>query len=430
VVTITKVGKPGTQAWLSMDAKKGDKNIKVSSVENISVGDKIRLDIDSKGHGIEWVTVKKVGTKSARSTFDAPLKPGEDPGTGLDLEKPLKFDHSSNIPFAVNGTGISFEPATAVAHSSNEPVLPLCFVVTLDQPLAGNHDIDDVVLDAKVTTAGYQGSPKPEQWFGGPALSASAGNMVLRNADGKVVDGLNYGGLVDPWASEGYQAGSGASASGCYVQAPGGGRGGFRPGAAMPSTQPNRSAGRYPDGGDTDSNCRDFQLQSSITLATDAAAGTDNIKITSVAGFSIGQKVIIGAGANSEPATIATIGTTGATTIAASTAAGAKMLTVSGVEGINAGQTITIDNGGTRESVTVASVTAARRRFGGGGNMSQQVDTIAVAAPLKYAHNSGAQVSGSGITLASPLTKSFERGTPVSSNLPTPGAPNQYAMRP
>lgn len=429
VVTITKVGKPGTQAWLSMDAKKGDKNIKVSSVENISVGDKIRLDIDSKGHGIEWVTVKKVGTKSVRSTFDAPLKPGEDPGTGLDLEKPLKFDHASNMPFGVNGSGISFEPATAFAHSSNEPVLPLCFVVTLDQPLAGNHDIDDVVLDAKVTNAGYQGSPKPEQWFGGPALSASAGNMVLRNAEGKVVDGLNYGGIVDPWAAEGYQAASGASASGCYVSSPASGRGG-RPGTAMPSTQPNRSAGRYPDGGDTDSNCRDFQLQSSITLATDAAAGTDNIKITSVAGFSIGQKVIIGTGANSEPATIATIGTTGATTIAASTSAGAKMLTVSGVEGINAGQTITIDNGATRESVTVASVTAARRRFGGGGNMSQQVDTIAVAAPLKYAHNSGVQVSGSGITLASPLTKSFERGTPVSSNLPTPGAPNQYAMRP
>jgi len=52
VVTITKVGQPGTQAWLSADAKAGEKNLKVSSVANISVGDKIRLDIDSKGHGI------------------------------------------------------------------------------------------------------------------------------------------------------------------------------------------------------------------------------------------------------------------------------------------------------------------------------------------------------------------------------------------
>ncbi len=85
VVTITNVGKPGTQAWLSMDAKAGDRNIKVSSVANISVGDKIRLDIDSKGHGIETVTVKSVGTQSVRNTFNGPLKANEDPGTGLDL---------------------------------------------------------------------------------------------------------------------------------------------------------------------------------------------------------------------------------------------------------------------------------------------------------------------------------------------------------
>ena len=49
VVTVTAVGKPGTQAWLAADAKAGDTNIKVSSVANISVGDKIRLDIDSVG---------------------------------------------------------------------------------------------------------------------------------------------------------------------------------------------------------------------------------------------------------------------------------------------------------------------------------------------------------------------------------------------
>jgi hypothetical protein len=59
VATVTAVGKPGTQAWLSADAKAGDTNLKVSSVADISVGDKIRLDIDSVGHGIETVTVKR-----------------------------------------------------------------------------------------------------------------------------------------------------------------------------------------------------------------------------------------------------------------------------------------------------------------------------------------------------------------------------------
>ena len=38
VVTVTEVGKPGTQGYLSMDAKPGDTNIKVSSTANISVG--------------------------------------------------------------------------------------------------------------------------------------------------------------------------------------------------------------------------------------------------------------------------------------------------------------------------------------------------------------------------------------------------------
>src|SRR6185369_1509170 len=127
-----------------------------------------------------------------------------------ELEAPLKFAHAFNMPFSAKGTGITFQPATTVAHSSNEPVQPLGTGITLDSPLANDHAINAVVRDAAVTTAGYQGPPKPDQWFGGPALSPSAGNMVLRDAAGLVVDSLNYGLLVDPWAAEGYQAASGA----------------------------------------------------------------------------------------------------------------------------------------------------------------------------------------------------------------------------
>ncbi len=128
----------------------------------------------------------------------------------------------SNLPFSDRGTGITFEPATAFAHSSNEPVQALGTGITLDSALAKDHPIDAVVRDAAVTTAGYQGTPAPNQWFGGPELSTSApafggvtwlslkaGSMVLRDAAGLVVDSLNYGGLVDPWAAEGYQAASG-----------------------------------------------------------------------------------------------------------------------------------------------------------------------------------------------------------------------------
>ena len=228
VVTVTAVGKPGTQAWLTAPAKAGETNIKVSSLANITAGDQIRLDIDSVGHGIETVTVKSVGTQSARNAFNGPLKP-EELGTGLELTSPLKFNHSSNISFSSRGTGIAFTPKTAFAHSSNEPVMPLGTGIKLDKPLTDAHEIDTVVSDSSATTAGYQGTPKPNQWFGGPALGPAAGSMVLRDAGGRVVDSLNFGGMVDPWAAEGYQALSGAGASGCSVASPGrrwpGGRG-------------------------------------------------------------------------------------------------------------------------------------------------------------------------------------------------------------
>ena len=310
VATVTAVGKPGTQAFLAADAPAGATNIKVTSVANISAGDKIRLDIDSVGHGIETVTVTRVGTQASRTALSADASAGAtnikvrgvngpgrgvqggvpfavgdklivgtpanretvtitavgasgpagagidftpalahahlngeavvDPGTGLDLAAPLKFNHAANLPFSDRGTGISFKPATAFAHSSNEPVQPLGTGITLDSPLARDHAIDAVVRDAAVTTAGYQGTPAPNQWFGGPALSTAAGSMVLRDAAGLVVDSLNYGGLVDPWAAEGYQATSGAGQSGCRVTSPGPASG---PGPAWLRAGPPRSTG-------------------------------------------------------------------------------------------------------------------------------------------------------------------------------------------
>ena len=424
VVTVTKVGKPGTQAYLSADAKTGDTNIKVSSVENISVGDKIRLDIDSKGHGIETVTVTHVGTQSVRRGFNGPIT---DLGTGLDLAEPLKYNHAANLPFSNRGTGISFEPATAFAHSSNEPVLPLGTGITLDKSLIKNHPIDAVVLDQKVTTAGYQGTPAPNQWFGGPVLSSRAGNIILRDADGNVVDGLNYGGLVDPWAAEGNQAASGTGENGCSVSSPGTSRG-FRWWLSSSTTQPNRSAGRYPDGYDSDNNRNDFLLQNTTTLSAASIIGSNNIKVTSVADFGIGQKIIIDKDANSETAVIAAIGTAGGTTVDTATNVGTSVIPVASVEGFSAGQTITIDGGTNRETAVIASIAVERFRFS--RRNSRLIDTITVAMPLTKAHSAGVQVSGSGITLASSLTKIHDNGSQVAGNIPTPGKPNQYFKKP
>ena len=99
MATVTAVGRPGTQARLSAAAPAGATNIKVTSTTNITAGDKIRLDIDSPGHGIETVTVAAVGTSGAT-------------GTGLTLAAPLQFNHATNLPFNDAGTGVSFSPAT------------------------------------------------------------------------------------------------------------------------------------------------------------------------------------------------------------------------------------------------------------------------------------------------------------------------------
>jgi non-reducing end alpha-L-arabinofuranosidase len=487
VATVTAVGKPGTQPYLGADAPAGATNIKVTSVSGISAGDKIRLDIDSVGHGIETVTVTHVGTPAIRTrlegkatlgatnilvrsvngfivgdklTIGTPANKstvtitaittagratpgieftpaleqahgdGEDvvfPGTGLDLAAPLRFTHAVNLPFSNRGTGITLQPATAFAHSSNEPVQALGAGITLESPLAYNHAIDSVVHDAAVTTAGYQGTPVPDQWFGGPELTANTvswgrstlafreGNMVLRDASGLVVDSLNYGGVVDPWAAEGYQATSGSEQSGCHAPAPGAAIGAGPPIALAVPT--NTSAGRFPDGADTDSNCTDFMVQAAATLSTPSAAGTGNIKVSSVEGFAAGQKITIDTGADLETAVIATVGTAGATTVGAATDVGATVIPVAGAIGFRDGQTINIDTGENAETAVIVSA----RRFG--------TATITVTTPLTHAHTKGAPLSGTGITVAAALARPHAAGVQVTDNVPTPGAPNHYRRR-
>jgi len=241
VATVTAVGKAGTQAYLAADAVAGSTNIQVTSADDISAGDKIRLDIDSVGHGIDTVTVTRVGTEASHTNLAADASAGAtnikvrsvrgftvggritigtpanrqtvaiasvgtqgpngtgidftpgleqahindegvvQPGTGLDLAAPLKFNHAANLPFSDRGTGISFEPATAFAHISNEPVQALGTGITLDSPLAHDHAIEAVVRDAAVTTAGYQGAPEPNQWFGGPETGGQRSVLQLHH---------------------------------------------------------------------------------------------------------------------------------------------------------------------------------------------------------------------------------------------------------
>ena len=486
IATVTVAGKPGTQAYLAMDAPAAATNIKVTSVSDISIGDKIRLDIDSVGHGIETVTVAHVGTAASQTNLSALASVGAtrisvrraegfaagdririgtpasqeavtvtavgsqgpdgaainftpalakphvvnervvSPGTGLDLAVPLRFNHAANLPFSDRGTGVSFLPATAFAHSSNEPVLALGTGIALDRPLANDHAIHSVVRDAAVKTAGYQGMPAPNQWFGGPELTTKSpqfgrsitveeGSMVLRDASGVVADSLNYGGLVDPWAAEGDQAASGARLSGCYAPAPGSVFDSWS--TVVDPVAINASAGRFPDGADTDSNCADFLIQAAATLSATSAAGGTNIKVASTQGFRPGQTILIDSGANLETGVISNVGTAGATTLRTSTGVGTTVLPTTNVTGFGKGQTISIDDGANSETVVVSSIRA------------RGAPTITVAAPLAREHPAGAQISGSGISLTTPLTRTHTSGAQVSDNVPTPGAPNQYHGR-
>ncbi len=483
IATVTAVGKPGTQAYLAMNAPAGATNIKVTSLSDISVGDKIRLDVDSVGHGIETVTVSNVGTAAGRTNLSAPVNaganrigirraegfaagdkitvgtpasreevtvtavgsPGPDgtaidftpalakphavsewvvsPGTGLDLTAPLRFNHAANLPFSDRGTGVSFQPASAFAHSSNEPVQALGTGITLDRPLGNDHGIHEAVRDAAVTTAGYQGPPEPNQWFGGPELTTTSpqfgrnitveeGSMVLRDASGVVADSLNYGGLVDPWVAEGDQTASGAELSGCYAPAPGSE---FNPWSTVVTpVATNTSAGRFPDGSDTDRNCNDFLTQAVASLSAGSHVGATNVKVSSVEGFQAGQKILVDSGASVETAVISTVGSAGGTTLSSSIGVGATVLPTANVTGFRKGQTISIGDGGSSETAVVSSV------------RGRGAASITLVAPLARAHAAGEEISGSGISLTAPLTRTHMSGAQVSDNIPTPGAPNRY----
>jgi hypothetical protein len=344
------------------------------------------------------------------------------PGTGLDLAAPLQFKHSANLPFSDRGTGISFTPFTIYDHYSNDPVQPAGTGIILDKPLTGSYGMDAVVRDVAVTTAGYQGPPEPNQWFGGPELTSKVpffgrittlreGSMVLRDAAGLVVDSLNYGGLVDPWAAQGYQAASGLEHGGCFVPVLGS-VGDY--GLFSAESSNNTSAGRYPDGADTNSNCNDFLLQAATTLAAPSSVGATDIKVAGVAGFSAGQTIMIDSGANLESAVVATVGTAGAAALRAATEVGATVIPVTSAAGFSSGQSLAVGSGADSETAVVASIT----RFPG--------PALTVSAPLAFAHTAGAQVSGTGITLTAGLTGAHAIGAPITDNTPTPGAPNRY----
>jgi len=433
-VTVTEVGKASTLTNLAIEAKAGDSIIKLSANSNMTVGDVLTIGTGARK---ETAVVKQI-----INVVEAPVGRGfgqggsanNSPGE-VELTTPLKFDHMLDVDVSDPGTGISFTPATRYDHKSAEAVQALGNGIELENQLNKSHELGAAVVNPSITTTGFQGGIAPDQWYGGP-LSSAAGSIVLMDSKGKiVVDAMVYGtqqsnsganGTVttpEIAVLEGNQA-----QGGCIVVASNTTRG-F--GISTSAGESNKSYGLFPDGADNDNNCKDFRVQKTYSLLTPILAGANNIKVNSVDELKSGQEIKIGTGSDSESSVITNVGTSGGTATSKATRAGTKVILVGSVEGIGVGQSITIDSGSTLETAIVASVVAVRRRFGPRpANTPSPTDSITIVAPLVKSHAEGVQVSGSGITLAAPLTKPHDNRTPIASNIPTPGGPNKYVMKP
>jgi len=429
VATVTVVGKAATQTTLAADANAGDTRIQVAANSDMTVGDTLKVGTGGRKELIAIKSIVRVSAalRGGRGGFGGGGGAGE-----VELAAPLQFDHMSGVDVSDVGTGIRFTPATRFPHASGDAVQALGSGITLDSPLEKSHAYGAAVVHPLAKTAGYQGPPAPNQWFGGP-LSTSAGSIALMDASGvAVVDAIVYG------SQQSNSSGNGTIASpeiatlegdqgqgGCIVVVPSSGRGGFGMRGGSGAGEANKSVGRFPDGFDADSLCTDFLTQTATILSIDSAVGANRIKVESVAGLSAGQTILVDTGENRETAVIATVGTPGGTTVATATEAGATVVSVASAAGFAVGQTITMDRGANLETAVVASVRGGRRGRGGPGGT-----TVTVASPLKSAHAVGAQVSGTGIALKGALAKAHAGGVQVAGGVPTPGAPNQYVRRP
>ena len=292
VATVTAVGKQGTQAYLEGGRTRRLTNLKVTSVADISVGDKIRLDIDSVGHGIETITVAHVGTRAYRTNLSAEASAGATkikvrsvtgfvvgkkitvgtpatqetvtitavgtsgfwPDRGLDVKPPSPAGISRRRPWSIRARAWSWP------HRSSLVTPPTCPSAIAERGSALHRRRP---LRTRATSPSRRSaqelrltsllpmSTRSMRWFvtppslrraireartervvrrprtldqhcqlGRATISLSAGNIVLREHR-LVVDSLNYGLLVDPWAAKGYQAASGPTETGCRVIAPG-----------------------------------------------------------------------------------------------------------------------------------------------------------------------------------------------------------------
>lgn len=177
-------------------------------------------------------------------------------------------------------------------------------------------------------------------------------------------------------------------------------------------------------------------------------AGSTNLPVTNASGFAVGDKLGIDIGGNYELATVTAVGKAATqTTLAAASAAGATSIRVAASDNMTPGDILTIGTGARKETASVK----------GAGSSGASGTGIDLAAPLKFDHMSGVDVSdvgtgisftpatrfphlsgdavqalGSGVTLDRPLDRRHEYGAAVRSaqaaavGYQGPPAPHQW----
>jgi hypothetical protein len=140
------------------------------------------------------------------------------------------------------------------------------------------------------------------------------------------------------------------------------------------------------------------------TTVLPAAVGDTTLYVASIAGDTVGHPFTVDTAAGAETGTVASIGTAASTTrtLSAATAVGDTVVKLSSVTGLTVGDKFIVDTGANLESAKIASIGTAGATGTG----------VTLATPLTLAHASGvtSRDAGTGVTLAAPLTLAHATG--------------------
>jgi sRNA-binding protein len=322
---------------LSAAAAIGATNIKVSSVTNMFIGQALNVDL---GANLEVVTITAVGSTGS------------------------------------NGSGISFTPALTKAHSQGAVYAAVSPAGSMNIRVAAITNFAAGQMININSGAGLETATIAEVGGGGATTLVTAAASGATNIKVASVSGLVAGNKL--WIGAGADQESAVIASVGTSGASG-------TGVTLASGLTKDHVSGSPVTGNILVLTSGLTLSHAVTTANAAAipvvtltpAGATNIKVVNVAGFVAGQSIYIDTGANQETATIAAVGTSGATgtgldltvglTLAHTGApavvqtepvvvAGATNIKVNNVMGYYPGDTVTVDTGINVERRTIVAV--------------------------------------------------------------------------